>query len=67
MHRLKNYAFRGSIHKWIVSFSMNQIIQVMFDGESPDAVSVDSGVPQGSWEQLPLQQTVLCITIQNTT
>ena len=48
LHKLDNYGIRGNINKWIGSFLMDRKQQVIVEGETSEACTVDSGVPQGT-------------------
>ena len=46
--KLKSYGIIGSIHDWLRTFLTKRHMQVVIEGESPEKVTVDSGVPQGT-------------------
>ena len=48
LKKLEHMGVGGNINRWIKSFLTNRTQKVLVDGEVSNAVSVDSGVPQGS-------------------
>jgi retron-type reverse transcriptase len=48
IHKLQHYGIIGKSVRWIQNWLANRKQSVVIDGSTSDAVSVDSGVPQGS-------------------
>lgn len=48
LNKLHHYGIQDKLANWIRKFLQNREQQVLVDGTRSDAVSVDSGVPQGS-------------------
>jgi hypothetical protein len=48
IHKLQHYGIIGKSVRWIKNWLANRKQSVVIDGSTSDAVSVDSGVPQGS-------------------
>jgi hypothetical protein len=48
IHKLQHYGIIGKSIRWIEKWLANKKQSVIIDGSTSDAVSVDSGVPQGS-------------------
>ena len=48
LHKLRLYSVDGKINDWLGDFLTNRKMQVVVDDEESEAVSVDSGVPQGT-------------------
>ena len=48
LSKLRHYGINGNIHNWIQSWLTTRCQCVVLDGESSFAVSVLSGVPQGT-------------------
>ena len=48
IHKLSHYGIRGKVNSWISSFLSDRSQSVVVDGEKSSAISVRSGVPQGS-------------------
>ena len=50
LHKMRQYGVHvdGNINPWLCHFLTNRKMKVVFDGEESDAVTVDSGVPQGT-------------------
>jgi hypothetical protein len=48
VHKLQHYGIIGKSVRWIQNWLANRKQSVVIDGSTSDAVSVDSGVPQGS-------------------
>jgi hypothetical protein len=46
--RVEHYGIIGKSVRWIQNWLANRKQSVVIDGSTSDAVSVDSGVPQGS-------------------
>lgn len=48
LHKMMLYGVDGKINDWLTDFLTNRKMKVLVDGEESDAVTVDSGVPQGT-------------------
>ena len=48
LHKLDHYGVRGPLHSWLSTFLTQRSMKVVLEGESSDAVAVESGVPQGT-------------------
>ena len=48
LEKLEHMGVHGNLHEWIKAFLTNRSQSVLVDGVCSSAVSVDSGVPQGS-------------------
>ena len=48
LHKMKLYGADGNINAWLTDFLTNRTMKIIVDGEEPDAVKIDSGVPQGT-------------------
>ena len=48
LHKMRQYEVDGNINAWLCDFLTNRKMKVIIDGEESDAVTVDSGVPQGT-------------------
>ena len=48
LHKMRQYGVDGNINAWLCDFLTNRKMKVVTDGEESDAVTVDSGVPQGT-------------------
>jgi retron-type reverse transcriptase len=48
IHKLQHHGIIGNSVRWIQNWLANRKQSVVIDGSTSDAVSVDSGVPQGS-------------------
>ena len=46
--KLQHYGIRGSLFRWISSFRIGRVQQVVLDGQSSNPSTVTSGVPQGT-------------------
>ena len=47
-HKLMSYGIQGSVLNWISDFLSNRTQKVLVGGQTSDATSVLSGVPQGT-------------------
>ena len=53
LHMLGSYGITGTLHTWLTCFLTECTMQVVVEGTSSSATTVDSGVPQGSaWPRL---------------
>ena len=49
LHKLEKYGINGNIQSWLEMFLTKQHMPVVVDGDVSDSVTVDSGVPQGTF------------------
>ena len=47
-YKLHHYGIRGEVKTWIKNWLKDRTQSVVVEGEKPERVSMDSGVPQGS-------------------
>ena len=48
LHKLTSYGVTGTLHTWLTCFLTERTMQVVVEGTSSSATTVDSGVPQGT-------------------
>ena len=48
LHKMKGCGVRSQLHKWLSSFLKDRMMNVVFEGEHFESVSVESSVPKGT-------------------